>query len=415
MRAWVGTGVTGVVFEDSNGDGHYQAGESLLEGVMVSDGYHVETTDSCGRYYFPYPSKEEEDAGFAYFVTEPDGYDVPFNHENVPQFFYIHKPNGSPLNVRGEPLRFGGLAPTGPLPPYIDFPLIKTEPKTNFKIVVSGDPQVYSNNELGYLRDSLVKEVCAMSEELSAVIIEGDVLGDELTMFDRFRDILGAAGVPQYYVAGNHDLDFDATDDKHSFDTFRREFGPEYYSFEIGMVHFIVMDAVKYPCGPEDNLDGLHDFCERRPERPDYTGMITDRQMTWLKNDLAHVPKNKLIHLHFHIPIHSFIDQNLVKHGMANAVELYEALGCHRAHDGMFYPEDCERKIVSSHAHTHTTENIRPGENFEGWSTALNAGSLSHRSPGPPPFHQVILGAGSGSWWSGRWRRNWFHFLQLQF
>ena len=196
-------------------------------------------------------------------------------------------------------------------------------------------------------------------------------------------------------------MDFDAPDDAHSFDTFRREFGPEYYSFDIGMVHFIIMDDVKYPCGPEDNLDGLHDFCERGFDRPDYTGSITERQLTWLKNDLEHVSKDKLIHLHFHIPIHSYIDQNLVKHSVANVVELYEILGCKRSDDGYFYPEGCERRIVSSHAHTHTTENIRPGENFEGWSTALDAGNLQGRSPGPPPFHQVILGAGCGSWWTG--------------
>lgn len=403
-RKFVGAGITGVVFEDWNYDGHYQKGEPLIEGVMVSDGLHVVKTDSCGRYHLPYPTKEYEEAGFAVMVTEPDGYNVPYSGEYVPQFFYIHKPSGTPLNVRGEEFRFGGLEPTGPLPHYIDFPLHKTEPVTKFKIITSGDPQVYSNNELSYLRDSLVKEVCEMKDELAAVIIEGDVLGDELTMFDRFRSVLGRAGVPQYYVAGNHDMDFDAPDDAHSFDTFRREFGPEYYSFDIGMVHFIIMDDVKYPCGPEDNLDGLHDFCAEDAGRPDYTGAISERQLTWLKNDLAHVPKDKLIHLHFHIPIHSFIDQNLVKHGVANVVELYETLGCHRSKDGYFYPEDCERKIVSSHAHTHTTENIRPGEDFEGWSTALDAGHLKGRSPGPPPFHQVILGAGGGSWWTGKSR-----------
>lgn len=196
-------------------------------------------------------------------------------------------------------------------------------------------------------------------------------------------------------------MDFDSGDNKDSFDTFRNEFGPEYYSFDIGKVHFVIMNDVKYPCGPEDNEDGLHGHCDQE-DRQDYTGTIIERQMTWLKNDLAHVPKDRLIHLHMHIPIHSFIDQNLVKHSVANVVELYETLGCHRSSDGMFYAHDCERKIVSSHAHTHTAENIRPGEDFEGWSTALDSGTLKGRSPGPPPFHQVILGAGGGSWWTGK-------------
>lgn len=406
-RYYVGFGITGVVYEDENKDGHYQEGEPLIEGVMVSDGMQVVKTDSCGRYMLDYPSEDYEKAGFAIMITEPDGYDVPFNDDYVPQFFYMHKPDGSPLNIRGEKFRFGGLEPTGPLPDYIDFALHKTEPITKFKVVTSGDPQVYSNNELSYLRDSLIKEVCDMSDELAAVIIEGDVMGDELTMFKRFRQVLGAASVPQYYVGGNHDYDFDAPDDVDSFDTFRREFGPEYYSFDIGMVHFIVMDDVIFPCGPEENEDGLHDFCLNGPDNPNYTGKISERQLTWLKNDLEHVSKDKLIHLHMHIPIVSFIDQNSAKHAVGNVVELYEILGCHRSDDGYFYPEDCERKIVSSHAHTHTIENIRPGENFEGWKTALDAGNLKGVAAGPPPFHQVILGAGGGSWWTGKffWSR----------
>ena len=200
-------------------------------------------------------------------------------------------------------------------------------------------------------------------------------------------------------AAGNHDLDFDAPTDSDSFDTFRREFGPEYYSFEIGDVHFVVLDDVKYPCGEEDNLDGLHSFCVTDTN---YNGVITERQLEWLKNDLEHVPKHKLIFLQFHIPIHSFIDMNLVKHSIDNTVELYEALGCVRSANGLFLPQDCERKVVSLSGHTHTTENMYPGEDFEGWRVALDSGDLAAgRSPGPNPFHQMIIGAASGTWWAG--------------
>lgn len=69
--------------------------------------------------------------------------------------FYHHKPGGTPLNVRGEPFRFGGLQPTGPLPRQINFPLIQGAYKHTLKIVASGDTQTYSNNEVGYLRGNL--------------------------------------------------------------------------------------------------------------------------------------------------------------------------------------------------------------------------------------------------------------------
>ena len=114
-------------------------------------------------------------------------------------------------------------------------------------------------------------------------------MGDDLSLYGRFKRIVAAGGVPQYYVGGNHDLDFDATDDAHSFDTFRREWGPEYYSFDIGRVHFVVLDNVRYPCNGVDE----HAFCD--PARnPTYNGVIHERQLAWLRNDLAHVPQDTL-------------------------------------------------------------------------------------------------------------------------
>jgi hypothetical protein len=227
--------IVGYVFEDLNRDGRRQDdSERGIPGVLVSDGHHVVQTDEEGRYRLPAPSPEDEAAGIAVFITKPTGYDVPVDGNNIPQFAYMHKPAGSPPNVRGQPFRFGGLDPTGPLPSQINFPLIEGDDKRNFKedpfaMVVSGDTQTYSNNEVGYLRDTLVREVAAMQEDLEALIIEGDVLGDDLSLFPRFKQVVRAAGIPQYYVPGNHDLDFDAPSDAHSFDTFRREWGPAYY------------------------------------------------------------------------------------------------------------------------------------------------------------------------------------------
>ena len=240
------------------------------------------------------------------------------------------------------------------------------------------------------------------------VIFEVDVMGDELSLYQRFEDVVAVADIPQYFAAGNHDYDFDSPHMDHSFDTFPREFGPEYYSFEIGQVHFVVLEDVRYPClAEEDNLDGLHEFCDY-PTRSDYNGVVPERQLEWLKNDLAQVPTDKLVFLHLHIPIHSFIDQNLIKHMVDNTVDLYEAVGCSRGADGSFSAENCERRIVSASAHTHTVENMLPGEVFEGFLTTLDQDSLldESRVPGATPFHQLILGAASGSWWSGDFDSN---------
>ncbi|KAL7562883.1 hypothetical protein ACA910_000259 [Epithemia clementina (nom. ined.)] len=302
------------------------------------------------------------------------------------------------MSLHGRPFRFGGLPPTGDLPLEINFPMIKTEPTPQFKIVVSGDPQTYSNNEIGYLRDSMIKELAAM-DGLKAIMLEGDVMGDELSLYKRLREVVSLANAPQYYVPGNHDYDFDSPENIHSFDTYRREFGPQYYSFEIGDVHFIAMNDVYYPCTPDQNFDGLHSWCDP-PGQYDYNGIITPTQMEWLKNDLAMVPMDKLIFFHVHIPIVSFIDQDLPKHMVDNVIELYETLGCVQSEDGVFHPQNCSRTVVAFGAHTHTNDNMLPGEHFAGFSTALNTENVT-RAGGPLPFHQIVLGAACGSWWDG--------------
>lgn len=401
--------VRGRVCEDYNRDSVCQRWERGVEGVLVSDGLHVTETDRRGRYRLPLPTAADEARGISYFVTEPRGYDVPVDQYNVPQFYYVHKPGGSPLGVTGQPFRFGGLAPTGALPTRINFPMVREDRcrgrrgRRNcdkFKVVVSGDTQPYSNAEIGYVRDTIARELAA-EDDIEAVLIEGDVMGDDLSLYPRFKRIMSAAGALQYYVAGNHDLDFDATTDDHSFDTFRREWGPEYYSFDIGQVHFITLDDVKYPCLDEDNRDGLHGGCEDNiANGATYNGVVTQRQIDWIRNDLAHVPTEKLVVVSKHIPIHSFIDQNLARQMVDNVVDLYEALGCRRAEDGTFPPEDCERRLLALSGHTHTNEQIRPGETFEGWNTTLSDGGI-WESSGPAPFPQLVAGAASGAWWSG--------------
>jgi hypothetical protein len=364
----------GVVFHDISRDGKRQRSEPGVGGVLVSNGLEVVKTDWLGRYRLPV---NEQEGGTTIFITKPAEYDVPVNEQNIPQFFYHHVPQGSP------PLRFGGLAPTGPLPRAINFPLLKTEVKNRFKVVVSGDTQPYSNNEIGYVRDTLARDVAAMgADDIELILVEGDILGDDLGLFPRFKEVMSVTESPLYLVPGNHDADYDAASDAFSFDTFRREWGPTYYSLDIGQVHFVGLDTVRYPCTPElDNGDGRHAFCNNPETSPTYNGVINEKQMRWLRNDLRHVPRNKLIVLNMHIPLISFIDQGATQHQVDNTMELYAML------EG--------RKALALSGHTHTLEQFRPGELFAGWQTAF-AEPL-----GPTPFPQIIAGAAAGSWWSG--------------
>lgn len=362
VGASIDTVARGHVFRDKNRNGVFDANEKGIKNVLVSNGTEVVKTNHRGEYELPAYD------GMTVFITKPAGYDVPVDENNVPQFFYHHLRDGSPE------LRFGGLPPTGPLPEAINFPLVKGEKKDEFKMIIIGDTQPYSNNEVGYVRDTLAKEFAEMDlDDVEGVIVEGDVMGDDLGLYPRFKEILSVANSPQYYVPGNHDLDFDAPTDAHSFDTFKREWGPAYYSFDIGDVHFVTLDNVQYPC---ENYDGKHGFCDSGST---YNGVVNAQQMAWLENDLAHVPMDKLIVLNMHIPIISFVDAGSNKHQTDNAGDIYRLL------EG--------RRALALSGHTHTLEHFEPGEGARPDVPGVDIPAT--------PFPQIITGAGCGSWWSG--------------
>ncbi|MEM8824757.1 MAG: calcineurin-like phosphoesterase C-terminal domain-containing protein, partial [Pseudomonadota bacterium] len=360
--------VTGTVFEDLSRDGALQGDEPGVAGVMVSNGRDVVVTGPDGTYELPVYDN------MTVMVVEPAAFDVPTDEVGVPQFFYHHLPQGTP-----EELRYGGLEPTGPLPEAVNFPMIRTGTADEFTCVMMGDVQTYSGRELGFVRDSTVESI--LDEDLSnaeCMVMLGDVMGDDLTLLPRLTSIFSVAGLPQYYVHGNHDFDFDATTDAHSADSWRQLYGPNYYAYEIGNATFIALDNVIYPCGPEDDGPGGRDACVD-PERTVYNGRVDDRQMEWLAGILENTPQDRLIVMMHHIPFVSFIDSNTGRHQTDNLAEIHEMLA--------------GRPAVSFSGHTHTFEYLAAGEWFQGWEEQVGVTRL--------PFDHVVGGAPSGNWFQG--------------
>ena len=353
----------GRVFLDRNRNSRLDPGEPGVPDVSVSNGREVVRTDAEGAYALP----AYDDMNL--FVTKPAGYAPPVDRFMVPQFAYVHKRAGSP------PLRFGGVAPTGPLPEAVNFPLIAVEDDAVFDCLVFGDAQTYSNRELGYLRETVGRLLAARdNSDTACLIFEGDMMGDDLALFPRFKAITAIGGVPQYFVPGNHDMDLDAADDADSLDTFRAAWGPEYYSFSIGHAHFVVLDNVRYPCNGVDD----HPFCALDRD-PTYNGVVSARQLAWLRNDLAHVPADRLIVLNAHIPFQSFTDAGSRKQQTDNFGALAALLA--------------GRKVLALSGHTHTVEQLLPGEAYAGFAETTGLAES--------PFHQIVTGAVSGSWWAG--------------
>ncbi len=333
----------GLVFEDINRNGVFDAGERGIPGVGVSNGIEVVSTDSEGRYTLPY--REE----MVVFVIKPSQYELPLGKYRVPSFFYIHRPHGSPQEIREYP----GIPPTGELPQSVDFPLYPGKVEENFRVLVFGDPQPFSHQSIGYLRDSIIRE--AKDAGALFVISLGDNVHDALCLYDRYLAVMAELGIPTFYVLGNHDMNYDSPNDTYSAETYTRHCGPPYYAFNYGKVHFVVLDSVVWT-GSE------------------YYGAISDEQLTWLKNDLSFVPEDYLIVVSMHIPPVSYVYRKYEKSMVKNREALFEVLK--------------GRKALFLGGHFHTIERLFPGEVLHGWDSGL-------------PFPQIVAGATCGAWWSG--------------
>lgn len=338
--------VKGVVFNDKNGNGIRDRKEAGIADVAVSNGKEVVKTDGNGQYTLPIGEDH------IIFVIKPSGYQVRVNEHNQPQYYYIHKPKGSPES------KYKGVAPTGPLPASVDFALTERAEKDEFTALVFGDPQPYSLEEMDYFARGIVKEVEGV-ENVQFGISLGDIVGDDLSLHTPYIQAMKKVGIPWYNLMGNHDMNYDAPADSLADETFELNFGPANYAFNYGKAHFIVLDDILYP-NPRGGGGYWGGF------RPD--------QLAFVENNLKHVSKDQLIVLAFHIPILN------VGSGFreADRQKLFDLL--------KDFPN-----ILSMSAHTHLQR-----QNFytekDGWH-------------GVKPFHEFNSGTPSGNWYSGEFTK----------
>jgi hypothetical protein len=328
----------GFVFHDVAGSDRRGPGSKGIAGVCVSNGREVVRTGQDGKWRLPV----NEDSTL--FVIKPSGWMTPVDRDGIPRYYYVHRPNGSP------DLRYGGVAPTGELPASIDFPLLPQREDRRFRIVLFGDPQPRNLAEVDYIAYDVVEQVARDAAAVDAKfgISLGDIMFDDLSLYGRLNGVVGTVGLPWYNVHGNHDLNFDAVDDERSAETWHRVYGPNYYAFDYARVHFIVLDDVVW----------------NGRERGNYHGEITKRQLEFVRNDLAFVPRDRLVVVCMHIPIT----------GVNNREELYRLI------------ED-RPYTLSLSAHTHVQAHRFLGRE-QGWR-------------GAQPHHHLNHATVCGCWWQG--------------
>lgn len=336
--------ISGYVYEDLNQNMKKDRQEKGIAQVSVTNGIDVVQTDASGRYTLPL----KDDQIIA--VIKPAAYNLPRNELNLPQYYHIHKPAGSPE------LRYKGVAPTGELPKELNFALLPAKAEMEFTALVFGDPQPYNLMEITFFDKGVISEVVGI-ENVQFGISLGDLVGDDLSLFKPYQDAVAKVGLPWYNVLGNHDLNFDVKKDEHADETFEAHFGPANYAFNYGKVHFVVLEDILYP-DPRDSSG--------------YWGGFREDQLAFLKNDLAYVSKDHLIVLALHIPL---FDEGQDSFRDSDRDALFELL--------KEYPH-----TLSLSAHTHLQRHDFFGEE-SGWKQEK-------------PHHHYNVGTTSGDWYKGK-------------
>jgi hypothetical protein len=300
--------IHGVVYVDANANGKRDAAERATPGVMVSNQHDVVITDSLGRFTI-----SSGGTGIV-FVSVPDGF---------------HSSGAFWRATTASPASFDfGLVP-------------EVQPRT-FSFVHASDPHIATENVDRFRRFR------GMADSLNPafVLMGGDLVRDAMSQsesdarsyFDLYVAESKAFHIPVWTVPGNHDhygiirsrSHADPSNPLYNRGMYRRYFGPDYYSFTYGGIHFIGLNTVS----PDDSA---------------YYGDVDREQMEWLKRDLGHVPAAMPVVTFNHIPMMSgwvtlipYDEDPLVatlakingkrqfRHTVGNVLDVIEAMRGHR-------------------------------------------------------------------------------------
>ena len=344
----------GFVYEDIASDDAQSETRRGVAGVMVSNGRDVVLTGANGAWALPVGS------GDSVFVIKPAHWSIAHSStiDRGHAGTYLHCPDGTPRGLR---LATPCIAATGPLPPSIDFKIVRTTEAQRFDVLMVADTQAANAVELNYARTELAH--CVSATTPAFAIHHGDVMGDNLALFADHLAITRATGIPWYHCPGNHDMNLDSPSNTHAFDAWKHAFGATNMALNYGSATFILLNNIVY--------DGQG---APRREGRGYRGHVGAEQLQFVANVLQHTPADNLIVVSMHIPLASFDNPQSVSDTTADRDALL-ALLASRPHS------------VSFAGHSHTTEHHY---------LASHAGPQTRE-----PHHHHVLTAASGAWWSG--------------
>ena len=340
--------LSGQVYVDANGNGARDRTEKALAGVAVSNQDTVVLTDASGA--FQLPRGRGRGTGLV-FVSAPDSYRIV----------------GSVRRKAADELSFG-LAPSAP--------------GRSFTFVHASDTHISERTV------ARTRRLRALTDSLGPdfVLITGDLVRDALRVgeaeargyYDLFAAERKLFRAPVHTSVGNHEVfgietQLSRVDPGHPLfgrAMYRDYFGPDYYSFTRGGVHFVALNTV--------DVDGQW-----------YYGHVDSLQLAWLRRDLAAIPADMPVVTFNHIPFYMTADQvngydddppapTLItvngkaqfRHVVSNAAEVLEVLGP-------------RRPVLALGGHIHFAETIeRAGESVRFATAAATVGRAGKRPSG---------------------------------
>lgn len=333
------------VFHDQNNNQRFDTGDMALEGIAVSTMGTIALSNAHGLVQL---KVEKQDI---VFVIQPEGFSFRLQENSVPAFYHLVYQEASPAH-----LKYPGVQTLTNLNDTLNFPLIRSliNPD-NFKVQMIGDIQAPTKKEVEFFQDMIVPKLFEHPADFKMCL--GDIADNYLDIYPAVEGALKTMETPTYMVFGNHDVNYRAADESHQSETFRRHFGPEYYAFNVGKTHFVVLNTVRYKgWNAKENRNGT------------YSGGLDPKQLEWLKQDLALVPDDHQIVLLAHIPLmKQLADSN-------NIQQVFNLL-------------NDRNNLLAIYGHMH------------------QAGSWTHNEdflwPYKGHFEGQIAGAACGGWWVG--------------
>lgn len=304
-----------------------------IPGVAVSDGLSIVTTDRAGRF-----TLIAERAQPFVFVSTPAGHETPRSATGTAAFYRRIAADAS-AEMRDA-----------------DFHLVRERGNdANHAFLILADTQTQDAFEMGRLHRETVPDVAAtvggLGDQPVFGVACGDIMYDDLTLYPEYERAVRRMGAPFYQVVGNHDILFNVAGDESSAATFERHFGPTYYSFDRGEVHYVVLDDVFW-------------------HGKGYLGYVGEQQQRWLRADLARIERGRTVVVFLHIPVLSTQEQRRTggQPSLGNSVTNRDAV--YRLFEGY------DVYVLSGHTHEHER----------------------HRDGG---VRHHVHGTVCGAWWSG--------------